>query len=310
MKKKSEKSWREFEELVTRIEATLSPKDAILKSPDKLIDNITQQLREVDASIKYKIGTTEILIIIECREMKKVQDTRWIEQLVSKQRDVGAAKCIAVTSNGFTKPAIKKAKSFGIEPRHMKKITTETISNWVPIRTWFYNYELKHVDLSFGVGNYEKLNQELDKEINDELVNKYYLEDNILHSKNSNETISIREYIEDIINSSYNELSEKDKLKIKTNEEYIMSFAGHPQYFVECSKGKLDVICVGFIIIFKTFIDYSLKSTVAFNYSDEKKDLIKGFEFDISSRDGEKKKLTLHKDLTSKNSKISIWKND
>jgi Restriction endonuclease len=159
--KVSKDRWREFEELVTRIEAALCPKGAIVKSPDKLVDYVTQQLREVDASIRYKVGTTEILIIIECRERRKIEDAMWIEQLASKQRHVGAAKCIAVTSSIFTKPAVKKARHYGIELRHVKRIDEETIIKWAPIRTWFYNYKLIDVDLGFAHDGKIEVNQQL-----------------------------------------------------------------------------------------------------------------------------------------------------
>lgn len=105
------RSWREFELLVSRIEEALVPRNAIVKSPDKLYDRITNEPREVDVSIRYKVGSAEILIILECRERTRVQDTIWIEQLASKQKAVGAAKCIAVSSVGFTRPAQRKAQA-------------------------------------------------------------------------------------------------------------------------------------------------------------------------------------------------------
>ena len=48
------------------------------------MDKITNQPREVDASIRYQVGSVPILITIECRDRVAVQDSTWIEQLVQK----------------------------------------------------------------------------------------------------------------------------------------------------------------------------------------------------------------------------------
>lgn len=52
----NDKEWRRFEKLVARIERVLAPKGAIVKSPDKIEDILTGSLREVDASIRMKVG--------------------------------------------------------------------------------------------------------------------------------------------------------------------------------------------------------------------------------------------------------------
>ena len=58
--------WREFEKLIARIEQAMAPLDAAVRSPDRIPDKVTGELREVDASIRYKVGTCPILITIEC----------------------------------------------------------------------------------------------------------------------------------------------------------------------------------------------------------------------------------------------------
>ena len=80
--KTDEYSSREFEKLVSRIEKVYSSSDTIVTSPDKIKDKITGSMREVDASIRIKQGTSELLITIECRKRTPIQDTTWIEQLV------------------------------------------------------------------------------------------------------------------------------------------------------------------------------------------------------------------------------------
>lgn len=66
------KQWREFERLITRIEKMLAPMGAEIKSPDRIPDKVTGQLREVDASIRYTVGSAPVLITVECRDIVKM----------------------------------------------------------------------------------------------------------------------------------------------------------------------------------------------------------------------------------------------
>src|ERR1043165_7781512 len=63
IKKHFTKAWRDFEELVARIEALYLPTGAIVKSPDRIPDKDTGRLREVDVSIRMTVGSTVILIL-------------------------------------------------------------------------------------------------------------------------------------------------------------------------------------------------------------------------------------------------------
>lgn len=128
------KEWREFEELVARIEHTLSPAGAIVKSPDRIVNNMTGKKREVDASIRYTIGTVPILITVECRKRKDKQDDTWIEQLVTKKQNLGAAQTIAVTSKGISEPAKTNARFYGIEVRTISEINQKEMLGWIKIK--------------------------------------------------------------------------------------------------------------------------------------------------------------------------------
>ena len=116
-------SWREFEQLVARIETQLAPKGVTVRSPDKIQDKVTGQMREVDASIRYQIGSAPILITIECRERSAVQDDTWIEQLIMKRQKLGAQQTIAVSSSGFSGPAIESAQqNMGLNSGRLRRL--------------------------------------------------------------------------------------------------------------------------------------------------------------------------------------------
>lgn len=138
--------WRNFEQLVTAIEQHLCPHGATVLSPDHIIDKTTGQSREVDASVRYRIGSVPILITIECRDRTATQDVTWIEQLIAKRESVGASATIAVSSTGFSGPALDKAKANEIEARVLREVSEESI------RDWAAHLEIVVVRGKFGMG--------------------------------------------------------------------------------------------------------------------------------------------------------------
>jgi hypothetical protein len=59
---------------------------------------------------------------------------RWIEQLLEKKRSIGAAMTVAVSSSGFTDPAVKKAAASGIEIRTLREAAPEEFVQWLRFR--------------------------------------------------------------------------------------------------------------------------------------------------------------------------------
>lgn len=122
--------WREFEELVAAIEEAAAPRGAVVTRNDHLADVITGRMRQVDATIRFRAGSTDILILIECRDKDRTEDVRWVEEMVTKLRGLAASKIILVSSTGFTQPARAKAKHYGVELRELSAINAEEIHNW------------------------------------------------------------------------------------------------------------------------------------------------------------------------------------
>ncbi len=129
-----DKEWREFEKLVARIEGALAPVGAVVKANDWIKNNLTGRKRQVDASIRYTVGTAPVLITVECRKRKAKQDDTWIEQLATKKRNLGAAMTIAVTSSDISEQAKKTASFYGIEIRRISEITQDEMLGWIKIK--------------------------------------------------------------------------------------------------------------------------------------------------------------------------------
>lgn len=124
----AKKAGKAFEELIARIEGALLPVGAIVSSPDKIMDKAGQTWREVDASIRYKLGSVPILVTIECRDRSRKADIAWIEQIVAKKSDIGAQSTIGVSVKGFSKSAKQKAAQHGIELRETQELTGADLS--------------------------------------------------------------------------------------------------------------------------------------------------------------------------------------
>ncbi len=128
---KTAPDWEEFQKLVARIEHTMAPAGAVVRSPDRIPDVDTGQMREVDATVRYTVGTVPILIAFECRRRGDREDVTWIEQLATKHRSIRASRVIAVSAAGFTGPAVEKALRLGIDLRTVSNITDVEIGRWI-----------------------------------------------------------------------------------------------------------------------------------------------------------------------------------
>jgi len=126
-------AWRSFEKLVSRIEQALAGECVTVKSPDHIPCITTGTFREVDVSIRTRVGSVEILVTVECRDRVAVQDVMWIEQLAAKKKNIGAAKTIAVAASGFSAEATRIARENAIDLRILDEITDEDIKSWMPI---------------------------------------------------------------------------------------------------------------------------------------------------------------------------------
>jgi hypothetical protein len=127
-RRRRDPEWREFERLIARIEADAGPHGLVVTSPDRLRCKITGRLREVDASIRTAVGTTKMLVTIECRRRSKIQDVTWIEQLATKKTSIGADRTIAVSLTGFSSEAQAAASHSGITLRKVSDLTAADVN--------------------------------------------------------------------------------------------------------------------------------------------------------------------------------------
>lgn len=80
-----------------------------------LHDRLADAEREVDIVIETQVGNYPVIIAIECQERGRVASVEWVEQMVTKHQTLPTNKLILVSQSGFSETAHKKAKALGIE---------------------------------------------------------------------------------------------------------------------------------------------------------------------------------------------------
>lgn len=141
---------RDLEKLIATLENLLGDTNIEVKSPDYIVGVISGSRREVDVSLRAKVGSSDVLIILETRDRTEIDDVRWIEQLATKREDVLASKVVAVSSAGFTEGAKNIAQRLGIELRAINELTLDAIAEWFRVSE-FRVFERKGILLNAEV---------------------------------------------------------------------------------------------------------------------------------------------------------------
>ena len=128
-----------LEALVAFVEEQMLPEGFEVKTNQKIYNDDGVQIAEFDVEIRGRLGTTEIVWLIECRDRPRsgAAPGSWIEQLVGRRSRFGFNKVTAVSTTGFTDGARAFAKQQGIEARVVESLTPEAF-DW-----------LKQVEMSF-----------------------------------------------------------------------------------------------------------------------------------------------------------------
>jgi hypothetical protein len=142
---------RDLELLVANLEKHLSGTLIQVTSPDYIVGRMSGSRREVDVALRAEIGSSNVLVIVECRDRDATEDVTWVEQLASKREDVGADKAVAVSATGFTKGARNAAATFGIPLRTLQQVSLSEVLLWFPFTEISLDklcWELHHIDIS------------------------------------------------------------------------------------------------------------------------------------------------------------------
>ncbi len=138
--------WRQVEKIVALMESALDGTNAVITSPDKIPELSSGHLRDVDVTIKQRIGSQEVVIGIECRTHRRRQGTPWLEQLKGKRDNLGLAKIVAVSTSGFSKDGRDYASRNGIELCELDRVQTEDVRQWASMNCFSLVTHQIHID--------------------------------------------------------------------------------------------------------------------------------------------------------------------
>lgn len=143
------KTSKDLEQRVQRIHELLEGSGAEVKWDDHVPDpDNPSQMRQIDVSIRRD----GLLTLIECRLHGRPQDVMWIEELIGRRASLSASAVVAVSSNGFTDGAKKKAAAYNVALRDFRSLGDDEIRSWgEPKRVWIHYLQFLEIDLSFGI---------------------------------------------------------------------------------------------------------------------------------------------------------------
>lgn len=113
---------------------------------DKILGQQSQIKREIDVSIKGKLGNVEFLYLVQCKDHNKPADVKIIGEFSAVIKDVGASKGFLICSSGFAKTIHTYAKSLGIELITIEDINSAkwSVDIQIPIIYIYKNFEISY----------------------------------------------------------------------------------------------------------------------------------------------------------------------
>lgn len=102
-----------FEKLVSNIQQQLDPTATV--THNELLTDRHGHRRQFDVVIRGLFAGQEIIGVIECKDFAKKVGTPEIDAFITKATDINANFKIVVSRKGFSKPAIEKARHYGIQ---------------------------------------------------------------------------------------------------------------------------------------------------------------------------------------------------
>jgi hypothetical protein len=106
------KTWPGFERLVAALQHKLAP-TADVRWNDTVIGRSGTR-RQIDVAVRARVGTTDLLVVIECKDYKDKVGIDLVEAFIAKYEDAGGHQGVLVARTGFTKDALARAERAGI----------------------------------------------------------------------------------------------------------------------------------------------------------------------------------------------------
>jgi hypothetical protein len=103
-----------FQRLVKLLHEKLD-ENWVVSESEMLTHRLTNEEREVDIVLKYKLGNHDVIVSIECTDTKRPASSTWVETMAKKHDFLPTSKLVLWSASGFYKPAITTAEKLGID---------------------------------------------------------------------------------------------------------------------------------------------------------------------------------------------------
>ena len=150
----TEPKWKRFEKLAYEIQKSLA-QDAEVTYDDSIIGADSQVARQIDISIRRRVGQYSMLIVIDCKDYKEPVDIKDMEMWAGMVKDVRANKGAMIAASGFTPAALQIAKHHGIDTYRL--IDTDSIDWKVYASVPIFMTRKRFGGVSFRFQNFKSL---------------------------------------------------------------------------------------------------------------------------------------------------------
>ncbi|ARO87967.1 hypothetical protein EBAPG3_009415 [Nitrosospira lacus] len=104
----------DFQQLIAMIYSLIVADNGTVTESAMVLDKDSETLREVDILIAHRHANHDFRVMIECRDRSRKDTVAWIDELIGKANSLQVDKVVAVSKEGFTISATKKAAKNGI----------------------------------------------------------------------------------------------------------------------------------------------------------------------------------------------------
>jgi hypothetical protein len=149
-----EQKWRRFERAVYEIQKELSP-HARVTFDDSIMGAESRTPRQIDVSVRARVGQYEVLIVIECKDQGVPLDVEVVEAFVQKTRDVRANKAAMVSASRYTPAAKQMGEAHGVDLYRLVDAESKEWTTYITVPVLLCRTFLKSYSLTFQ--DFEKL---------------------------------------------------------------------------------------------------------------------------------------------------------
>ncbi|MFY9326858.1 MAG: restriction endonuclease [Georgfuchsia sp.] len=123
-----------FEKLVAQIQARIDPASQVTHN-EFLTDRLGQR-RQFDVVVRGQFAGQKMLGVVECKDLNRKVGTPEIDAFQTKAQDINANFKVIASKRGFTKPALHKAKHYGI--RVVSLLDPEILNRKFAFGDWWF----------------------------------------------------------------------------------------------------------------------------------------------------------------------------